>query len=159
MTEDLTLEQAEQARAAARSALESVEHIARLEAKAASDEVMAKHAPLIAVKRAEHLAAEAALKAAKDRLPDHPWTGKRVYWMKSQGWSYERLPEKRVEGIVETYRSTSELPGNTAIYSRPRIGQAIVRALKKDGTPGSRFEILHETGYRRWKLCDEEQAK
>jgi hypothetical protein len=97
--------------------------------------------------------ARAELRDAKDRLPDHPWAGKRVFRMALQGPSYLRRPAKRIEGIVETRRSTTEFPGNTASYRKPQIGQGFVRLLKNDGTPGAKFELLGHHG--EWKLVDE----
>lgn len=95
--------------------------------------------------------------AAEDAQPDHEWEGRRVFRMEPQGRSYQRLPDKRIEGIVETYRSTSDVPMSTPSYRLPAIGEAIVRLLKKDGTPGAKFEKLDRGCWSsKWQLVEDQ---
>lgn len=98
--------------------------------------------------------ARAALVAAQDQTPDHPWTGKRVFRMEQRGRVWERRTPIRIEGIVETVRSTTVFPENTAQWRCPGIGQPIVRLLKKDGSPSKRFEEMSR--HTSWKLAEAE---
>ena len=92
--------------------------------------------------------------AAEDVSPDHPWTGKRVFTMRrprGMGWRTHYGDPVRIEGIVETYRSTTAMPSNTTSYRLPRIGEGFVRLLKADGSSGLKFERLDGN----WKLAEE----
>lgn len=101
------------------------------------------------------IAAERDVRDAKDRLPDHAWTGRRVFKMEATGPSWSR-ETKRVDGVVEMRRSSTPFPGNAADYSLPALGEAFVRLVKKDGTPGLQFARLHS--HRGWKLVEAEAA-
>jgi len=91
--------------------------------------------------------------AALDAKPDHEWTGKRVHADRSVGPGYFARKE-RIFGVVETRRSDTVFPSNAASYSLPAIGEGFVRILKKDGTPGSKFDRMGN--WNSWKLCDGE---
>jgi hypothetical protein len=134
---------AEAAEEAARDILQQVERVIREEKWAAAQEVNKRFADeLDAARRAVYKACRATT-AARDLTPEHPWTGKRVFRLKPQGPSWYRQPPKRIEGVVETMRSTTVLPGNTAGYSRPMLGAGFVRLLKADGSLGLQFTRLH----------------
>lgn len=68
----------------------------------------------------------------------HAWAGKKVTRIKKTGRPWNRKCET-LFGVVETVTSKSEFPEN---LRRPRVGDTIVRLLKKDGTPGLKFEDL-----------------
>jgi hypothetical protein len=147
------IEQAEAAVVAARKRLNEIDAQIRQEVEKATSQIKTLFAAELQVAFLAVQGCERNLTAAKDRLPDHPWTGKRVFRMKSVGRFWERRPPVRIEGIVETMRSTTTLPGNTASYSRPALGAGFARLLKKDGTPGLQFESFGRNDG--WKLVDE----
>lgn len=89
--------------------------------------------------------------AAEDALPPHEWDGRRVFRLESTRWSGR---EKRIEGVVETVRSTTRFPESAARWRRPNIGSGIVRLLKKDGTAGLKFETMGD--WKAWQLADPE---
>lgn len=125
----------------------------RAEIEAATAEIKARfHDRTDAAWRAKYAAYNAVL-AAKDRTPDHPWTGKRVFRMGRDGGVGSRAL-KRIEGVVEMRRTATAFPANTARYSLPSMGQAFVRLLKADGTPGTRFSQHIQD----WKLVDDAPA-
>lgn len=136
--------------------LSALDKVIRQEKEAAASAITERYADRRSALLARLSAARADHVKAQDATPDHEWTGRRVYKMVSQGRHWERRPQKRVEGIVETMRSTTALPSNTASYRRPYIGAAIVRLLKKDGTPGAAFDMLSNGSYQPWKLVEAE---
>ncbi len=58
---------------------------------------------------------------------------------RSNGVNWVRTGQK---GIVEIYEQGSPMPDNIGRYSYPEIGNIIVRLLKKDGSPGLKFERI-----------------
>lgn len=85
----------------------------------------------------------------------HPWTGKKVEREEitySRGnWTRCETGRKTLVGIVETVTSRTEFAANESRYGRPGIGAPIVRLLKKDGSPGLKYERLHSN----WKLVQD----
>lgn len=148
-----TLEECEAALAEAQVALRAVEARIGEEKRAAAAKIDAAHRERLAEAQAAVNVANAALRSANDQAPDHPWTGRRVYRMVRRGRSWERLPDKREEGVVETMRSFTRLPDNTASYRRPGVGKPFVRLLKANGEPGTRFETFG-AAYNPWKLVE-----
>lgn len=155
----LTLEQAERAHSTAEQALRELNQGIAAEQRAAALVIAERHADEVAVARRALEAARRALIAAKDATPDHPMTGKAVYQMvETRRYSFDASRLVRVDGIVETRRSTTAFPGNTADYRLPRMGDGFVRLLKKDGTPGTKFERLESySGKLLWSLVEEQQ--
>jgi hypothetical protein len=102
---------------------------------------------------ADGIAATAARIAAEDTLPAHEWEGRFVTRTKTSGPSYNRRTET-FRGIVETVRSDTVFAGNVGRWRQPDIGTAIVRHLKKDGSPALKFEKLEDTWGVPWKLED-----
>lgn len=152
----MTVDEAEAAVRAARHALATVTDAIDAEVAAAKAAIVAAHATARRAADDALFAANAALREANDRTPDHPWTGRRVFKLaRAPGQAaWERHPAMiRVEGMVETVRSSTEFPLNTSRYSRPNVGSAIVRPLTKSGQPGIRFETLHSS-YHGWKLAE-----
>lgn len=150
----------DQRRAAAREAqqrFDEIEARRRVALRKAEAEINAALEPERQAARDEINAAQRALAVAMDRTPDHPWTGKRVYRTEPQGRSWERLPDKQIEGVVETRRSNTQFPLNAADYRLPSIGSGFVRLLNKDGKPGLKFEELQRS-WNQWKLADEAEA-
>lgn len=151
-----TVEEAAAAVSLARRALETVTTVAKQEAEAARAAVMQRHAELIGAKSAALIQAELALREAKDRLPDHPWAGKRVFRMeppRGRSWEVRGRPEVRVDGIVEMRRSDTVFAANKR-WGLPEIGRPFVRLLNKAGKPGLSFDVL-ERSYRPWQLADD----
>jgi len=151
MTED----EAKEAVIGAAFAVQAIEDVIRGEIRAATDAIQAKHAGALRDANLVYSQAKRALTAAKDATPDHPWTGKRVFREETirHRWSTTVARVDRFEGIVETFRSTTSTPANMSAWGRPEIGTPIVRLLKKDGSPGVKFEIMRE--HKAWKLVDE----
>lgn len=54
------------------------------------------------------------------------------------------------KGIVEIITHESEHPDNLNKYSRSDIGTVVVRLLKKDGTPGRKYEVLGHWRTKSW---------
>lgn len=101
----------------------------------ATEAVYAEYAPRISACRAGIEAAQAALDQHLEQTTSHPWDGKRVYRdvrRRSLFKGGERTDRER--GMVEVVRSGSQFPTNMK-YGRPRVGDVIIRALKKDGNP------------------------
>lgn len=106
-----------------------------------------KHQPIVSAAQKAWNDAEQALREATDAATaDHEWEGRRVFRMvRPRGVNFymrSNVPEVREEGVVETVRQTSEFAGNLSSYSRPKIGDVIVRSLKKDGSPALKFDKL-----------------
>jgi hypothetical protein len=115
--------------------------IARREAvRHATDAVHAEYAPHIADCRANIEAAQAALNEHLEQKTSHPWDGK-IVWkdMRILAPFSSKIRTVRTRGIVEVVRSTSKFPVSMK-YGRPRVGDVIIRAIKKDGTPSLKVE-------------------
>jgi hypothetical protein len=146
------LNQAQQAERDAASALAKLRGRERqeiAEATAAIHERYREEANELARRSVE---ASQHLRRVADECPDHPWTGKKVFQVVPRLSRYARRleGEDRVEGTVETWRSDTPRPGNLSRWYTPNVGQPIVRLHKKDGTPGLKFERLHDG----WKLAE-----
>ena len=130
------------------------------EIAAATNAIREAYSDRLAEARAAVRAATIAHTAALDATPDHPWTGKRVFKMQPGGGRiWERKPPVRVEGIADTWRSNSPAPANTSKWNIPKIGEPIVRFLKKDGSAGAKFERLQNySGGTAWKLVEDEPS-
>lgn len=106
--------------------------------------------------------AESALKEAKSAAAAHPWEGRKVYKDVPiySGWSSKQARTERVYGIVEVCRLGTAFAVAVASYSRPSLGRPFVRLLKKDGTPGLKFD--RATGWGDglvgWQLVEDEVA-
>lgn len=133
---------------AAEDAVYKVQRRVNAEVQVAADAVRAKHSAELSEAANGVRAARQTLNSAKEQLPDHPWTGKRVFHLVSRGHVWQKLQPDRVEGIVETRRAGTSFPANAAYYSIPATGEGFVRLLKKDGTPGVKFDRI-----RGWKLA------
>ena len=110
----------------------------------------------VAVARAEKIAADNAVVAHIEAEASHPWEGKKVFRDVSvwRGLWPSKAISKREEGVVEIVRRSSQFPANMR-YSQPRIGQAVVRLLKKDGSPSLRcFESWGGQIHPNWKLAE-----
>lgn len=152
MTEKLpTLQECEAAYDDAVRREKEVENNIKKEAREAAREVEERRASELSAVRQARTAVQRDLLAAKDRLPDHEWTGKRVYKMMSRG-GFRREPV-RVDGIVETVRSTTVWPDNISRYRMIAIGKPLVRLLKADGKPGVKFEEMNGE-HHGWKLVE-----
>lgn len=85
--------------------------------------------------------ARKALDAAKEVQAKTCLTDERIYveWTTS-GRYWDRTPRPGRRGKLEIFTRESAVPGNLATYSQPCPGDIVMRVLKKDGTPSSRFE-------------------
>jgi hypothetical protein len=99
-----------------------------------------------------------ALKAAQSlAISDavtHPREGERVWRMEmvyigEGSWRRPSDIQRRIEGIVEVCRVDTVFAANIRDYSRPNLGTAFVRAIKKDGTTG--IAIHSKTLTDEWK--------
>lgn len=134
-----------------------IQRVVNEEIAATTVAIQARHRQAIDAVKAQIVAAREAMRLAKDALPDHPWNGKRVFKHAAApgrgSWNRQTI---RLEGIVETVRSHTEFPLNTASYSRPMIGKPLVRLLAKNGKLGRRFETMNGD-HHGWKLVEEPQ--
>lgn len=142
---------------AADASVRVIEARLRAELREAEAETKARYKAELDAAHAARAAARRAVIAEEDRCPDHPWTGKRVFRMAPQGRARDRLAPKRIEGVVETARSTTAYPGNTPPYARVTTGHPLVRLLKKDGTPGLQFDRMGRGDG--WRLVEDEGAQ
>lgn len=147
------IEAAHKAAAQANKAMWDYRSMVRDLASAAADAVKSEHSA--EVRRLEKAAAVAAdaRDAAMDEKAGHEWEGRMVFKMVAQGRAYERCPAKRVDGIVETQRTTT-LVGNTPSHRLPGLGRGIVRLLKSNGKPGLRVERLEGFNGTDWSLAE-----
>lgn len=93
-----------------------------------------------------------------DALADkHEWDGRKVKRLErkfSRGFSAREISREMIFGVVETVTSKTTWPDNTASWRKPGIGSAIVRLLKKDGSPGVKWEMLERGQYAdKWELA------
>ncbi|WP_300573458.1 hypothetical protein [Phenylobacterium sp.] len=140
---------------AAKLALSQLESEVATKARAAADAVKAEYADRVRAASLARRAAHVALNAAITATAQHPWEGRRVFRLDPRGAVYGRRAPTRVEGVVEVRRTGTAFPGNAATYSMPEMGDAFVRLLKKDGTPGAKFDRLHTGRSFPWKLVDD----
>lgn len=145
----LCLSEARAALKTAREDRDALEKLVRTLKQNAEDEINERY-------RAQRQAAVALINAAtkvfqeaQDLQEAHPWTGRRVFARKVLGSAWSQKYE-RVEGVVETRRSTTVFPVNTADYRLPSIGEGFVRLVKKDGALGTKFDRLNSD----WRLID-----
>lgn len=154
----MTVDEAKAALDAARKLLQAHELEVRLEKVRVTAEVVARFSNQTADLTESVRAAEERLRAAKDALPDHPWTGKRVYREEKQ---YARFSSRvtgveRIEGVVEMRRTGTVLPGGQ-LWGLPQLGEAFVRLAKKDGSLGLKVEDLERRHrHDQWRLVKEE---
>lgn len=138
------------ARLAVKAIEDGADEVARAAAASAREQYLAQHD--IAAARERYREAYAARIAAEDATPAHAWEGKRVYKMRNKSRGYTPRYE-RIEGVVETCRSSTAFPANTPSYSKPRIGEGFVRFYKKDGSPGTRFSA----SLSGWRLVESDR--
>lgn len=116
------------------------------------DRIEAHRRPVAVTLSAKLSALNQELRDAEDRdarANRHEWDGKKVYREEKIYGRYGsgvKLIE-RIEGIVETVTRDTEFAENLGSWRRPALGAPIVRLLKKDGTPGKKFERLNNTGF------------
>lgn len=156
MTDNSAVEKAAEAAAVAKKALEALEAEIREAKRVASAEIEARYGNQKADVMATLHERNRDLRDAKNALPDHPWTGKKVFMECDSGPSYRRS-RVRMDGVVEMRRVDTVFPENVR-WGIPEIGKPFVRLLKKDGTPGMRFESIHGSWGKKWKLRDEALA-
>lgn len=133
----LPLEQAKAADRAARQAYGE----ARLALSAAIDDVRRFHAPLIeAARESAAVAAQQLAASESSAAPNHEWEGRAVTGPKGT-WGI--AAREMVSGVVFTYRPGVDL-GRGHSYSRPDVGEPLVRLFRKGGSPGATTVRLNE---------------
>lgn len=86
----------------------------------------------------------AKIEAGKAALSGFP-SGVMVEWGYDMRHRWDRSREKKPTGRRGRYElrtADTEFPANTGSYRLPNIGQVFIRILKKDGSPGLKFESL-----------------
>lgn len=141
---------ADAARAAKERQLKSIEH-ARIEALMAAEfgatiEQLwqTRHAADMAV-----LAAREARALAGEGAP-YPLGTRMVEWEWVPRGSALRMVNGRI-GIFEAVTSASEHPGNLASYSMAKIGDYVIRLLKKDGARSLQYVTMGWDMRNRWR--------
>lgn len=153
MTYEEVIAQARQKCEAAEREVSRIENEIAAAKNAARQSIDEEYAERLGAATAARRDAAKALRETKDALlPNHPWTGKRVFSMRRVGDRWNRKME-RVEGIVETCRSTTAFPPGQR-YGLPMVGDGFVRQLKKDGKPSLRFWDLD----KEWQLVEPTDA-
>lgn len=115
------------------------------------EEVHAEYRDRMNAAHEECVAARAELDAAKlaDAKPKWPVGTVVCAWkQRTEGWMQRPTGEWKViaKGVMEIITAESEHPDSLNKYSRASIGDVVVRLLKKDGTPGKKYESL--TGWK-----------
>ena len=57
----------------------------------------------------------------------------------------------KIYGVVETVKSDCKMPSNLSSYSRPNVGDVIIRSIKKDGSPGIKFHNYYNEGSQNYR--------
>lgn len=126
----------------------------------ARDRITAEYADRLRSARAARQEASDAYRETISNEASHPWDGKRVYKVVPvyNKWSSKVTEHKRVEGLVEVVRLTSQFPANLSSWTRPKLGSVVVRKIKKDGTPSLQLEQgYHVNGLsQEWKLIEDD---
>lgn len=82
-----------------------------------------------------------------DESTTHELDKQRVFWVKT---TWERWGNGRsysfVEGYFEVVRLDTIMPGNMSRYSRPNLGETIVRKVKKNGEPSKAIHGYWSSG-------------
>jgi hypothetical protein len=153
MTTETDIETLQAAANAAATAVYQLERERDQKAGQAAQAVRNTYGPKL--RELEDAKAAASLAVHKARVAatiDHPWEGQIVTREEQQYGRYggKLLGTKTVRGFVRTYRPGVELPQNRSNYVK--IGDVLVFALKKDGTPGKDYDFFkrHEAD---WKLA------
>lgn len=87
--------------------------------------------------------------AALDKLKSYPsgiveeWDFERYLYLRGK----EKRPTGR-RGIYEICTRATQFPDNTGTYRRPDVGEVFIRILRKNGTPGIKFE---KATYSDWR--------
>jgi hypothetical protein len=134
----------------------AVETEAREAANAARTAAVQSYSAITARLREARDVADKRVREQIDATATHPWEGQRVkratHYRDWKGAPMLDRPPKSVElGIVEIRRSATRLPGNRG-HSLPKLGQAFVRLLKKDGTTGTAIADLEHWRGGKWEL-------
>lgn len=93
----------------------------------------------------------AAVKACEDEAERVAMTGEhlqypvgtKLFEWKTERWGRVMRKTGKV-GVTEIFTRESVVAGNVPSYRVPAIGKEIIRLLKKDGTPSSKFDLLTE---------------
>lgn len=142
----------------AENAVCSIEHDLKAAIRAAEARIRAEYSERLREAKDRLDAAQFALREHVDAAISHPWEGRRVFSMKPEFRRGRKIGEKRLDGIVEVRRQGTPMPGNRGSYSLPRLGDAFVRKVAKDGKPGI---AIHPRRYggslQGWQLVEESQ--
>ena len=68
--------------------------------------------------------------------------GTKLFEWETKQWTNEFRKTNRV-AVLEIYKQGDALPVNTR-WSRPEVGDMVLRILKKDGTVGSKVEVFRD---------------
>lgn len=116
------------------------------------DAVRERYREALSDAKSEAVKAEWALKKAESAAaPEHEWEGKRVKRISVRRSFHRSTPGEPEYGIVRTCRIDTEFPENMT-WRKPRVGDAFVRLLKKDGSEGVRIASLPGYGIGTWEL-------
>lgn len=153
------LQQLEETAIAARRALTALEVAKNDEERALIDaaketirkEMSAKHDPAIRNSRAAVSAAELLLNNEKDRIARTGEGGPFPVGTKVAEWEQDRWSRKWKApvkfGVIECITRDSLHAGNVSDWSRAKLGEFVIRHLKKDGTPSAKYTIA-DRGWR-----------
>jgi hypothetical protein len=130
-----------------------VDSAATKAAIAARSEVQNAHRDELDALSKDAMLKKAAYDQAVSNAASHPWEGKRVFKDENTGKSW-RPATKRIFGIVRVRRNGERPGAANQNYGLPRIGQAYIVAVKKDGTEAVR--VLERAGdggaFWKWQL-------
>ena len=152
MTKETEIQTLQAAANAAASAVYEMERERDQKASEAAQAVRNAYGPKLRhLQDAKAAASLAVFKARVAATTDHLWEGQIVTREEVQYARYTAKPvgTKTIRGFVRTYRPGVELPHNRNNYVS--VGDVLVFALKKDGTPGKDYDFFkrHEAD---WKL-------
>ena len=103
-----------------------------------------------------NMKAERAVTDAISSGATHEWEGKKVQRLErirkgSAAWN-RTYEDVTVYGVVEVRRNGTKFADNSASWRLPVLGQAFVRYLKKDGTPGLKIDDRRVGTLAGWSL-------
>lgn len=96
-----------------------------------------------------------AVRDAISSNASHEWEGKKVQRVERmrKGGAFNRTYEDvTIYGIVEVRRNGTRFADNAAKWRLPSLGQAFVRYLKQDGTPGLKIDDRRVGSLTGWSL-------
>jgi hypothetical protein len=142
----MTIDEANELIAALRTELCALDGVIREEKNAVIDKYSDARYEIL---RKQGAAKQALQDAETAAVVPHKYEGEKVFQqLPHRSWEHPKDP---IFGVIQTYTPDMPLPDNMAGYMKPRIGETVVRLLKKNGEPGLKINRL-SAARRGWTL-------